>query len=1021
MKYIIGAVLFVAGIFGGYSYLSQSDGVGGGLGTIEQLGLWFFDGTNITQNTDGTPIKLTGYESAGDCLVTDSNGVVSTSACGGGGGSSKWELVNGSLQPLATYATNTVMAATFTATSTTATSTFAGAVGIGTTTPSSALSVTGNGLFTGTLTALNLSGTNTGDQTTITGNAGSATYASAVTLTADNTTNATNYPLFVNAATGNLSPRTDTGFTYNPSTGLLTSTAFSGSGASLTGTASGLTAGTVTTNANLTGMITSVGNAASLGSFTSANLSTALTNETGSGVAVFGTSPTFTTQITTPAVTNAGTLALSATGANVITASTNGAERLRVDSAGNVGVGTASPDAQFHIFGVGQNTSAITDAGLQGGILRLSGNSSSAGAGGGIIFSTSQGDTANSAGFAVIKGLLTNGSTNTTGDLAFSTRNIVADTALTERMIIKAGGNIGIGTSSPTSLLSVSGNAYFSGTVTGTTFSGSGASLTALNATQLTSGTVPDARLSGSYTGFTNLTGSGTVDFAKFLGSATDTAALPSYTWTGDTNTGIYQPGADQIGLSTAGVARLTIGATGIVNIANLTASRLVATDASKNLVNTITAANLAASVSDITAVTGTTNLVLSNSPTLVTPNLGTPTTLVGTNITGTAAGLTAGTVTTNANLTGMITSVGNAASLGSFTSANLATALTNETGSGVAVFGTSPAFTTSITTDSVSFTAFAGATTLLTIGGTGASASLFMPSTLDTTSPTTGAIRTSGGISAAKALNIGTTGTFGTSIVTPAITTASGALTVTPAAGSNFNLSLSTTGDFAVNTKQLYVDTSAGSVGIGTTTPSSALVVQGTASTTILQIVNSIGTRLMSILDNTITALGIWNFSLANLFLPNGSAPVVDAIGSIALDTTDNQLLVATSTDANSPAVIPTTQSIGSFLISSTSQPFTAGFTSGVSIPFKIQRDGYKVTEIYCDVDGGTSVVINFDNGSGNTSTLTCTTSGASLVGVGANSVVSAGSVAATIETGTVTGAVNYLRVSVFGVYTRE
>lgn len=53
-------------------------------------------------------------------------------------------------------------------------------------------------------------------------------FAAAVTLTADNTTNATNYPLFVNAATGNLSPRTDTGFTYNPSTGVLTSTTFAG-------------------------------------------------------------------------------------------------------------------------------------------------------------------------------------------------------------------------------------------------------------------------------------------------------------------------------------------------------------------------------------------------------------------------------------------------------------------------------------------------------------------------------------------------------------------------------------------------------------------------------------------------------------------------------------------------------------------------------------------------------------------------------------------------------------------------
>lgn len=74
-------------------------------------------------------------------------------------------------------------------------------------------------------------------------NAASATYASTVTLTSDNSTNATNYPLFVNAATGNLSPRTDTGFTYNPSTGTLTTTKFSGnlSGNVTGGTISGTT------------------------------------------------------------------------------------------------------------------------------------------------------------------------------------------------------------------------------------------------------------------------------------------------------------------------------------------------------------------------------------------------------------------------------------------------------------------------------------------------------------------------------------------------------------------------------------------------------------------------------------------------------------------------------------------------------------------------------------------------------------------------------------------------------------
>jgi len=66
---------------------------------------------------------------------------------------------------------------------------------------------------------------------------------------------------------------------------------------------------------------------------------------------------------------------------------------------------------------------------------------------------------------------------------------------------------------------------------------------------------------------------------------------------------------------------------------------------------------------------------------------LGTPSSGVATNLTGTASGLTAGNVTTNANLTGAVTSVGNASSLGSFTSANLRGALTDESGTGSAYF----------------------------------------------------------------------------------------------------------------------------------------------------------------------------------------------------------------------------------------------------------------------------------------------------------------------------------------------
>ena len=68
----------------------------------------------------------------------------------------------------------------------------------------------------------------------------------------------------------------------------------------------------------------------------------------------------------------------------------------------------------------------------------------------------------------------------------------------------------------------------------------------------------------------------------------------------------------------------------------------------------------------------------VSLNPTLVAPALGTPASGVMTNVTGTAAGLTAGNVSVNANLTGHVTSSGNAAILGSFTRAQLEAAISD-------------------------------------------------------------------------------------------------------------------------------------------------------------------------------------------------------------------------------------------------------------------------------------------------------------------------------------------------------
>jgi hypothetical protein len=79
--------------------------------------------------------------------------------------------------------------------------------------------------------------------------------ASGITITDDTTTNATRYLAFTSATSGSITGQnvSSTKLQYNPSTGVLTSTTFSGSGTSLTGVGLLATAGTYTALQTFTG------------------------------------------------------------------------------------------------------------------------------------------------------------------------------------------------------------------------------------------------------------------------------------------------------------------------------------------------------------------------------------------------------------------------------------------------------------------------------------------------------------------------------------------------------------------------------------------------------------------------------------------------------------------------------------------------------------------------------------------------------------------------------------------------
>lgn len=183
--------------------------------------------------------------------------------------------------------------------------------------------------------------------------AGTAQIANTVSLLSTNTTNAAHFPTFVDTATGNEQIRTDSGFTYNPSTGILTATGFSGTFAgNITGDVSGNLTGNVTGNVtgSLTGNVTGnvSGNA---GTVTNGVYTTG--NQTIAGL------KTFSNNITTSAITSGGFTDQDTTNAAIygaiLQSGSSYAPIIKIRSTGSTSVTTSS-------FGVLHNVDNTQEA-----------------------------------------------------------------------------------------------------------------------------------------------------------------------------------------------------------------------------------------------------------------------------------------------------------------------------------------------------------------------------------------------------------------------------------------------------------------------------------------------------------------------------------------------------------------------------------------------------------------------------------------------------------------------------------
>jgi hypothetical protein len=109
------------------------------------------------------------------------------------------------------------------------------------------------------------------------------------------------------------------------------------------------------------------------------------------------------------------------------------------------------------------------------------------------------------------------------------------------------------------------------------------------------------------------------------------------------------------------------------------------------------------------------------------------------------------------------------------------------------------------------------------------------------------------------------------------------------------------------------------------------------------------------------------WDFGGTTSFeIPNGTGPTVDAAGEVAVDTTDDQLVYY----GGAKRVIPYEYEA----CVSLEDPVEADD----DVPFFFPRNAITITDVYCQVDGGTSISMTISDGTNAMEAITCDGDGA-------------------------------------------